>query len=220
VNRGELVAEITGARFDVSQQTSVQRWLDAGYAWVWNAGNWRWRYKTGRTTVAVSAGQATPTLPSDFASVGPEGVVSDRYGENLDQYAPGLFAEFYGYEALNAITMATPEAFSIVNGQLTLGAAPATAQNIYLSNYERRPGWLAGGVYTPGPAASDTDTPVWDPEHHLVLVHAAVVIGLALENDPTGGGVRDLRDEALRAMLDSYLEDSGGVVAQWGKQQW
>lgn len=218
MTRGELVAEIIGARFDVSQTTSVQRWLDLANAWVWNAHDWSFKRSTAPVAVIVSAGQSVVPMPSDFGALGESGRVLNVVGDPLDEYAVQLFDDLYQGDAIAGRTQTYPEAFKIVNRQLVLGAAPTLATTIYIDNYVRRVGHLNNvGVYVAGNFVADTDTPVWGSEHHFVLVHAAVVIGLGLENDPTGGGVRDLRDEAVASMIEDYALDTGGVVDQWAR---
>lgn len=200
----QLYTELTDMRFNTQavKLAEVKRWVNAAEIAVWNSADWVFK-RVPRTTLAVVTGANNPVMPTDFNRAIR---VYDQNGVRLDYREPDLFEEIYPTGGATA----QPTSYTVVNRQVLLGPTPNATVSFKLS-YERRYTRLVAGTPTLGIMAADTDTPLWDSEHHYVLVPWAMILGQKLENDPTGDALRAERDMLLDAMKGNLI---GGVKGE------
>ena len=216
MNRGELVDAITGTRFDASQP--VSDWLDSAYSWVYFGGTpvdrgpqvrWSFRFPAEPVSLTVTAGNRQPTMPTDFGEV-----VSllDDQGVEMDELTDAEFERAFRDQAI-AGGAARPTTFKVVNRQIVLAPTPDSNYTFNLAYARRLYHFeLDGTTIVVGPMTNDSDLPCFGAEHHLLLVYAATIIGLGLENDPFGApAIRQLRDDAFAAMREDLQIDLGRV---------
>lgn len=208
--------QASGFGTDTASVTRQNNWIDAAYMWVWNARTRsgtpvRWSFdRVDQATLAVVAGTAAPTMPSDF---GKALWIEDDQGTPLRELDAESFDRTFAGDSINAVT-GQPFAFKVVNRQVTLGPIPAATAS-YRWSYERRVAHFnVSDVATGGTFTVDTDYPLW-PDHHMVVVFAAAAIGHALNSNPAAVTMEGLRDDALLAMrADLEVESAPGAV--WG----
>jgi len=201
----QIYTELTDMRFNTQavKLAEVKRWVNAAELAVWNAADWVFKRKAA-ATLAVTIGGRTPTMPADFGRA--YRLYTDA-GLRVDYREPDLFEELYPSGVANG----TVQSYTVIDRAIHLGPAPATAVNFKLA-YEKRYTKSVAGTPTLGVMSGDTDTPIWDAEHHYVLVPWAMILGMKLENDPTGDAVVAERDMLLQSMIGSLVEGVRGEV--------
>lgn len=195
LNRLQLRDAVLGRRFPAaSQGSNALRWLETAYQDVWSAAEWTFaRVMLEELTVD----DATPTMPATFADAielySPDGCRLERLSqEEFELYAVSPF--FTG----------TPYVYTVVNRQITLAPTPSGSSTFKLS-YRRRMSHKEsnGTTVTAGFMDEDTDFPLWD-DHHGVLIPRASAIGLQEVNDPTWEGQQIEYERQLSRMKDDY----------------
>jgi hypothetical protein len=201
----QLYTELTDMRFNTQtvKLAEVKRWVNAAELAVWNSGDWVFK-RMPATTLAVTIGGRTPTMPADFNRA--IRLYTDT-GARVDYREPDLFEELYPAGIANGTVLS----YTVINRAIYLGPPPATSVNFKLS-YERRYTRSVAGTPTLGVMSADTDTPLWDAEHHYVLVPWAMILGQKLENDPTGDALRAERDMLLASMQGTLIAGVKGEV--------
>jgi len=196
---------VLGSRFPAaSQETNSKRWVDTAYQDVWSAADWTFR-RVPRFAFAVTSD--TPAMPTDFADAislfDPDGAELERLSEE----------EFERYAT--PADVGTPYAYSVVNRQIYLSASTS---GTYALSYRRR---LAHkdffNAVVGGPMALDTDAPLWD-DHHSILIPRATAIGLQEINDPTWEQPQAEYERQLSRMKQDY--EQVRPAKQWGKDCW
>lgn len=209
LNLAALRSAVLGRRFPASSQsTNATRWLATAYQDVWSATDWEFK-RVSRETLAVTAGESTPVMPAAFADVIR---LLDNQGSEIPRMGQEEFEAVYGAELVLG-TRGYPEAFTVINRQIHLAPLPSASANWALS-YRRR---LAhkqadGTTVAAGFMDADTDYPLWD-DHHAVLIPRAQAIGLQELSDPTWQLAQTEYERELDRMMSDYHVT---VVGQYG----
>lgn len=203
MTRDEIVAAMQGLRFNTytagASLTRLQQWLSAAEVSIWNAADWEFK-RVPLTNVTVTSGAATE--PGDF---GKAIRLYDPRGYELLYMEPDEFEE--NYSAPVPVPTGAAEAYTVIDRQILVG--PGESGTFKLS-YKRRVSHRAdGGTVTAGVMNSANDTPVWDAEHHYILVPWGIRLGVGLENSP-----EDLNAECAALLAAMAEEHVGGVVDQ------
>lgn len=211
----EIQDECIALRFKESQRTSIKRWINLRYHFLWALADWPWK-RVGPADLTITASDATPALPSGFDR---PLFIYDNLGQRVLWMEPDEFDELYLYGELNS-TRGRPQAFKWVNSTITLGEIP-DANYTYKIVYERGMTYLASGsAETVGAMTSASDTPIWDEQFHYVLVFGAIASGLRLENDPTYQQMEEEFSTMTQAMKDHYLPTlAASGPMQYGRDQ-
>jgi hypothetical protein len=207
---------VLGRRFPASTQTTnAKRWVDTAYQDVWSADDWTFK-RMPYQALAVVAGNNQPTMPADF---GREIDLYDNFGTQLVQMDQSRFERMY----LGTLVpggqgqFGTPSAYMVANRQIYLSQPPVASTNYYLSYQRRMAHKNSGGTVVSGPMSADTDVPLWD-DHHAILITRATVIGLIEINDPSWKQQQDEYERQLDRMKKDYVERQPAV--QWGAMNW
>jgi hypothetical protein len=199
----ELKAAVYERRFPTS--SPVDQWLAAAYSSVWAAGDWtftkvpRATFYTTADGLSTGAVSATPLMPSAFREV--TGLYDDQ-GDELAEYAQRDFERFYTEQTPST---GRPDRFMVVNRQITLYPTP-DAKYAYKLSYRRRLATRnAAGTVQAGFFVLDSDIPLWD-DHHYLLVLRAKILGLRDRSDPTADDLTDEYMALLEAMRADYAE--------------
>lgn len=205
MNRAAIRTRIQGTRFDASQASEINEWIDQAYEWVWEQAEWRFKYVEPQA-FAVTKGQQSynpyPTFRREVIDV-----FDDTYSP-LERRGPQEMQQrFFADHKLSRY--GPPQFYSVDNGQIYLFPTPEKDSINWWVSYERRLcHYQADGVtITAGPMDEDTDLPFWPLEYHRILVPEASMIGLGAEEDPSGQGFRAERDELLAAMMNALGPD-------------
>lgn len=215
MNFKELQDEVISIRFREGQRSSIKHWLNLRSQLIWASSEWPFKHM-GPVNLAVSNGDATPTLPTDFHR--PISVFDDA-GFELPWFTPHEFDNSFEAGNLSGTTGA-PDSFKWVDDVITVYPTP-DADYTYRLVYERRHTYLDSGTTpTAGLMSGDTDAPIWDSEHHYLLVHGAVATGLRLENDPTFPAIEEEFQAGLQLMREHYLPAiESGSHKQYGRDR-
>ena len=200
-----LYQAIIGTRFpQASQLTNAKRWLDTAYQDVWNAADWTFR-RVPMSSFAVTSAQ--PTMPTDYADTidlySPDGTQLVRLSEeDFERYYLGSIASASG----------PADAYAVINRQIYLSSP---ASGTYTHSYRRRMAHKdTGGSVVAGPMSADSDKPLWD-DHHGVLIPRAQAIGLLELNDPTWELPQNEYERQLSRMKQDY--EQVRPATQWGR---
>lgn len=212
-----LVAlQATGFGNTTGDLVSQKHWLDSAYLWVWNARTprgvpIRWSFEdVDQAALPVVAG-SQPATPDDLGQVA---WILDQNGDPLREMAADEFDAAFGEDTVNGIT-GQPVAFKVVNRTITLGPKPGVTGTFTVSYRRRVAHYNGSSIVTAGTFTDDNDFPLW-PDHHLILVHAAALIGHSGRSNPFSQLYQALRDEALQAMR-SDLEAEAPIGRVWGE---
>lgn len=200
MNFKEIQDEIIQIRFKESQRTSIKRWINMRYQFLWGMADWPWK-RMGPSLLTINNGDASPSLPSNFDR--PLFVYDDR-GDGLAWLSPDEFDSNYLFEEL-AGSRGKPESYKWVDDTITLGPVP-DSDYAYRIVYERGMTYLASGVTpTTGDMTGNTDEPMWSSAYHYALVPGAIATGLRMENDPTYPQFEEEFGQMVESMRDHYL---------------
>jgi hypothetical protein len=202
------------SRFNEGQRGTVKTWVNYQWAKVWSGYDWEWKH-VGPTNVAVTSGDSSPPMPTDFANA--LGLFNED-GDPLAPLPPGEFDRRYQGEEPG-----TPEAFKVVANQVYLGPTPDASETMQLA-YLRRVGYHAAGdtsSFTVGSMLNDSDVPAFLPvEHHPLIGLRAARMGMRLEQDPSWRELEEELREAEAFMVAELLPDPGGETLQYGRDTW
>lgn len=202
---------VLGRRFPAaSQRNNAKRWIATAYADVWNAqraDNQLWPFEVvSLSTLTLSAGDSTPTMPADYAD-------TISLFDPLTGYAlKRLPTEEIEWMSVDPNFSGTPYVYGVQNRQIIL--APTPTGGTLRHTYRRR---LAhkesdGVTVTAGFFDEDSDYPIWD-DYHSILIPRATAIGLLEVNDPTW----ETPQAEYERQLDRMKEDYEAVRPQ---EQW
>jgi hypothetical protein len=195
----EICSEVQSLRFNSSQSSSIQRWVNDRYAALWNADEWIFKY--AKANVTVTAGSNTVTaLPADF------GIALGMWradGQPLSWMPPKDFENFYQ----GSSDTGGPGFFTIINQTVLVGPTSNETSSTYLLLYEKRM----------TPLVADGDIPAIPAQHHYLLVTGALALGLALFNDFTFQFLETVWQQGIAEMRQEWLADQRGQVGQWGR---
>jgi hypothetical protein len=223
MTRADMRSELQATGFgnttaDVIRQN---RWLDTAYLWVWNSRDQagapvKWSFQQADQVALVVVGSdSTPVMPSDF---GQAGWIMDDQGTELLEMEAEQFDRTFQPGVDTGDTAERPYAFKSVNGQVTFGPTPSAGAT-YTTSYRRRVShYNAAGSVVGGTFTDDGDYPLW-PDHHLVVVYHAALIGNAMRSNPFAQTFQALRDDALQQMRND-LEADWAPAQTWGDGGW
>lgn len=203
---------VLGRRFPAStQRENAKRWLETAYYDVWSAADWTFK-RVSFVNLAVTSGDPTPTMPSDYLDTIE---LYDSSGVRLERLSQERFEREYG-DVLVGGSVGSPSVYTVVDRQIILAPAPQTAT--FRHSYWRRVSHKnSSGAVVAGPLSADTDTPLWD-DHQAVLIPRAVAIGLIELNDPTWQEAQGEYERQLSRMREDYEQRQPAY--QWGKEWW
>lgn len=204
-----LRTAVLGRRFPAaSQSTNATRWLASAYQDVWSASDWQFK-RVSREALPVVAGSSSPTMPAAFADATS---LFDDAGDEVPRMGEETFESAYGHDFADS-WRGTVEAFTVVNRQILLGPAPSSSSTFSLSYRRRMAHKQSDGItVAAGFMNEETDYPIWD-DHHAILIPRAAAIGLQELSDPTWQIAQSEYERELERMLDDYATP---LVGQWG----
>jgi hypothetical protein len=210
----DLKSAIRERRFPTS--SPVEQWLAAAYTDIWTSADWTFR-KVSRATFYTTADglsggtpSATPLMPSAFSQI--IGLY-DEQGSKLQQLAE---EEFERYFTEATPSTGHPDTFTVINRQVILYPTPAAAYAFKISYKRRLATRTNAGVVQAGFFVADTDIPLWD-DHHYLLVLRAKLIGLRDRSDPTASDLEGEFGRLLDAMREEYIDSLpvGAHLPSW-----
>jgi hypothetical protein len=209
----QLQDAVLGRRFPPStQRTNSKRWLATAYQDVWSAEDWTFTRVT-RATLAIVAGDSTPTMPADFAEALS---LYDSFGAILPYLSEDQFERAYADQlVLGQVGPAT--AYTVVDRQIQLAPVPGGNVNFALSYRRRLSCRDTALAVKAGMMSIDSDYPLWS-DHHSVLIPRATAIGLTEINDPTADAAQAEYEKQLDRMKDDYPQTI--PQRQWGAVCW
>lgn len=217
MTKAELRTELQATGFGLTSPEVIRQneWLKAAYTWVWNAAEWSFK-QVDMTSLAVTAGDSTPTMPSDFGTVRR---IFDNQGSELRELDPDAFEREFQAGIISG-ERGNPWAFKVVNRQYTLGPTPS-ASATFQHSYERRICHLEtdGSTITAGFMDEDDDLPLWPVDHHMILVYHAAMVGHGMNSNPAAVTFQGLRDDHFEAMLTDLVAEKP-VGRQYGRADW
>lgn len=213
MTRAEIRTAIANLRFNSTSAklAQIEDWIEAAELELWNAAEWVFK-RVAAENLTVTASDATPSMPAGFAKATR---LWDDDGCPLRYLDPNEFEELAVPDSLNAVT-GTPAYYTVINREIHLAPTPQSSATFKLSYRRRYVHRADGSTVTAGTMNSDNDTPVWDSEHHYVLVPWAMRIGIGLEGDAVP---RELDAECVRlfeAMRSDLVSGVEGEVRVWG----
>lgn len=213
----QIYTELTDLRFNTqaTKLAQVKKWVNQAEIALWNAADWSFK-RVAPANLAIVAGNNTPTMPADF---GKAIRLYDYNGDPLTWHDPAEFTDIFEEDIVRGTT-GEPCDYTVVNRAVHLAPIPQTSRT-YKLGYRRRYAHLNGAAATvAGVMSSDTDTPIWDSEHHYILVPWAMRIGQTLETDPTAAGLETLiaglkTTSMFEAMVEELVGGQTGELRQW-----
>lgn len=204
----QLMLELIDLRFSPQdlRPAQVKRALNAAETAVWNAADWSFK-RVPVADLAVTAGVAAE--PADF---GKAMAVYDPDGAPLCYLAADEFERRY---RVGTVPVGEGSHFTVIDRQILVGPANTAT---YKLAYRRRVSHLnAAQAVVAGVMALDSDTPLWDVEHHYLLIPWAAVLLGNLEGQP-GNEVVAERDRLLAAMVEELVggTERAHAGAVWG----
>lgn len=191
----EMVDELTNQRFSENKREQCERWVNYRMAMVWAMADWPFK-KADRESMTVTNGEIT--LPPTFRRMT---YLESASGYPIPYVTPQQMR--FLYEQTNSETSSEPSVYTVSDGAGHV--RPKGASSVF-GSYERKMCHLLDGdTLTVGPMDSDFDEPVWDAEHHYLLVLGAMSTGLKIENDPTWDALELEFAGALQSMREEYL---------------
>jgi len=188
----ELQDAVKSDRFAEEQRGDVRNWLNAAYWVIWIAEEWEFRYAS--KTVSVTAGSTLVTgLPTDFGNVrrflrGDTGRI--KYLDQVE-YQDRFYSP-------RAPVTGPPSHYTVTNGVVTVGPASNETASDYLIVYEKE--------FTP--LVNDDDQHALPPGSDFILVFAAAVIGLQIQNDFTWQFLEQSQSSWVASMRRNYLSNA------------
>lgn len=196
----EIYQAARGARFDSTQDTTIKRWVNQRYAWLWAQHDWPFK-KNALANLAVTTGDNTPTPPANLLRVNQ---IFDDSGSEVRYLDPREFNTFYAYES--TASRGKPYHYTVVNGVIIVGPTPDANYTFEIA-YEARLTLLV----------ADADVPAIPTEYHPILIVGAIAAGLREENDPTAPGVEQEFQFLYEAMVNSLLPPDAARPRQYGR---
>lgn len=211
MTRLQIKDELVNLRWNTSsvKVAQIYNWIAQAEIAVWNAADWVFK-RVPATNLTVTSGAATE--PSDFDKAIR---LWNSDGQPLSYLQPNEFEDLYSVGATSPT--GTGEAYTVINRQIIVGPSNS---GTYKLSYQRRYSHLADGgpSVATGPMNSDNDTPLWDSEHHYILVPWAMRIGELLEDDPTAAALDLLVDDLKQGWMFRAMKAqlaTGGVIDEF-----
>lgn len=186
----ELQTDVMGDRFVESQRGDVMRWINSTYWRVWTMEEWTFRYATQNVTVTTGS-KTVSSLP---ANLGPIRAFQRGDGTPLTFMEPADFDRAYNDPRVTYTTL--PEAYTVINGVVSVGPASSETASDYLLEHEKE--------YTK--LVNDEDVPLL-PEGCLsdILVAGPTALGQKEQNDFTWQFLFQTFQDGLDALRRGYL---------------
>ena len=210
---GDIKTAVEGDTIPATQP--VAQWVAAAYTSIWSAAPWTFKrvsgvpfYATADGT-ATGAASATPTMPADIADTL---VLTDQNGDELSQLGQQDFERSFNSD----VSTGGPTHFTVVDRQIRLWPVPDSAYQFTLSYKRRLATRDSSGNIQAGFFKADTDFPLWDDHHYLIVVRAKL-LGLKSLTDPTASALEDEYMDLLAAMREEYTQavPAGFQVPAW-----
>jgi hypothetical protein len=184
----QIVDQVLADGFAEAKRDKAQGWVQARHAWLWDLEEWTFKQASANIVFTANS-QVAGSLPSDFRTAI---AVYNTSGAPLQPYEDHV--EFYDrYNTRLNLGSGTPEAFTVVAGQLLVGPAGDGSTGLLL--YEKgKPTLSADGDPTGLPEGYD-----------LALVHGGKAEGFKLSNVPLWQGFDDDFTAFANAMRRNYL---------------
>lgn len=192
---GDILDNVLLDRFPASVRARARLSVNNRLMHLWNMESWTFKYATANPTTSTTSA-ALDGMPSDF------GTVEDLWNENGDRLPDITPREYYDLYLTGG--PGTPEAYTVINGQVLIGPAPVSAVT-WTMFYEKRLTLLD----------AETDIPAIPAECHPSLIHGARAELLAAYNDPTASDQEQQWQLDLDAMRRQYLSDVAGEPSRW-----
>jgi len=197
-------------RFGEIRRNSVKLWINRRMQAIWGESEWPFK-RVNRELVQ------TDLSGSIFMPIGFRRAIAleDPDGNVLTYMVPEEFRNSY---PLNQVTNAPPSVYTTWNGKIITDTNPGgPGTQFYLSYLRRICCYQTGGILKEGLLVNDDDSPIWDPEHHFLLVLGASATGLKLENDFTWNALEDEFTAALTEMKDDLMPPDQVGTGQYGR---
>jgi hypothetical protein len=212
MTRDEIKTELNNLRFTAStvKDAQILKWISQAEIWVWNQADWRFKEIGAQNlTTTISSGIASAAFPTGMSKIRNLRRSSD--GAEMIYVSPDVWDR--NFRSVPA-SLGSGSYYTVRNRTIFVGPGEATTFN---GDFVRKYHHLADGATpTAGVMNSANDTPIWDSEHHYVLVPTAIIIGMGLESDPTKEALRIERDEMLFAMKEELSNEVTSEVRFWG----
>lgn len=195
----ELQDAVLADGFSEAKRGDCKNWIIARHAWLWDLEEWQFRFGTASVGFTASS-QIVGAMPSDFAIAL---AVYDSSGQPLRAMRDlRLFLDQYNAGLANGT--GSPEAFTVIGGQLMVGPAGDGSSGTLL--YEKSKPVLDG----------DDDTTGLPDGYDLALVYGGKAEGFKLTNVPLYQSLDDDFTAATNALRRNYLTGVRGQVGQMG----
>lgn len=210
----EIYNAVADIRFNrsTSKIAQIKQWVNAAELFTWNAGDFVFK-RVAAQTLVISAGSRTPLMPTTAGFLFAKSIgLYDDQGAKLTYLPPDEWEEAFLPDTSTGI----PAYYTVINRQLYLGPTPDSTRSFKFS-YQRRYCHLNNAAaVVDGTMSADTDTPLWDSEHHYQLVPRAIVIGAKLEGDPLPQNYLEEADALLQAMVADLVGGESLEAVKWG----
>lgn len=204
----DLQSSVLKNGFNDNDRGDAKNWINARYGWLYQLK--RWTFRKDAATVTLTAGSSA--LANVPAFMGQPETLQLSDGRKL---SPLSWTAFDSHYFGSSVAPGTPEAYTIVNGTISVGPVPLVTDAACRLKFWRGLCHLdVDGNVAAGPMVEDTDYPALPAETHQWLVPGSKVSGLKLSNIPA---ITDLEGElahAVEALSTYYLEDIRDAVRQ------
>lgn len=212
----DIYGEVRDLRFNsnAAKVAQCKRWVNQAEISLWNAAPWTFK-RMPATNLTVTAGVASE--PADFGKVIR---LYDPRGYELPYMRPDEFEE--DFTAPSPVPAGNAEAYTVINRQIIVGPGETgTFKLAYRRRYSHFDNDPTPGVVAPGVMSADTDTPIWDSEHHYILVPWAMRLGEVLEADPNSGQLEQVVEglktmSMFQAMREELCAGVAEQIPVWG----
>lgn len=215
MTKAEIRTEIQRLRFTSStvNDALVNNWINQSEIAVWNAADWQFKRLPPSTNLTVTVSGSSPpiasgTLPTNVGNV--RKILDPTNKQPLVYLDPDDFSDTF---RMTQAPAGTAEFWTQENRVIYVGSAQA---GTYLIGGRKRYSHMDTGVETVGVMDEDSDTPLWDSEHHYILVPWAITIGARLNQEPPPLAYVEQRDEMLATMKEELLIGAQDQIRYWG----
>ena len=185
----------------------MKLWVNRRMQGVWGEAEWPFK-RVNREACQIDS-NGNLVMPVGFRRAI---ALEDASGSQLEYMVAEEWRKDNPLPAVSGI----PQSYTTWNGQVLFDATPGVG-NVYQLSYLRRICCLdQNNQIKQGLMTSDFDKPLWDPEHHFLLVLGATSTGLKLENDFTWSSLEDEFQGALTEMKDDLLPPDNVGTTQYG----
>lgn len=193
---GDILTAVCLDGIDASRRGDAKNWVQFRHAWIWGAAEWT--FKRGTTPVTFTAdSQVASVSATDLHAVY---AVYDANGLPLRGIRD--IRKFYDlYNTLTAGSSGSPEAYTVVNGQVLVG--PLGDGTTGLVVYQKSKPSLV----------NDSDATGLPDGFDMALVHGGRAEGFKVTNIPLAAAADQDFTAAVTAMENDWLEEvleSGG----------